>query len=366
VVTGEAHGPELFVASTLVSLGRLPRGERDARLLGADGLELVTYGATLTRWSVPPAPPASFTGLGGVTSAALGPTALLVTHDSSVVALAPEDGRRLVEATWEEVITKQAIVVGRQVRVAIAGRQGGEPIVSVRAYGEPPLEVVELAATRRVTSLSGGRSAHGRTGPGFTVGPGPDEPPVFVSLRQVVDLGVRGDDVAVLYDHPREAVLYDAVAAPREVGRCAVPSASAIAAGVLSPVDPEPTLLAVTPAAIVAYRAGDPEVDSPAECMIVGLYRAPGAELTRAVMTRDGRYVAGGARDGQVHVWQADGARVASVPAHASAVTTLTVSADERLFVSGAWDGRVALHAIDVLSVARDDLVRDIRGAWGR
>jgi len=182
----------------------------------------------------------------------------------------------------------------------------------------------------------------------------------------VIDLGARGDDVAVLYDDPREAVLYDATAAPVEVGRCAVPSATAVAVGVVSPIDPEPVILAVTPAAIVAYRAGDPGVDTDSECTIVGLYGAPRAELARAVATRDGRYVAGGARDGHVHVWQADGTLVASVPAHASAVTTLTVDPDDRWLVSGAWDGRVAFHGIDVLAVPRASLVRDIHAAWIR
>ena len=364
IVTGDGIGPLLMIASTLTPLMHLPRSERSVAFLHAAGLDLVSYGDTLTGWALQNGPPAHFDGLGGVTSASLEAAGLVVTHDAALVVLDPSDGAALAEATWDRAIAKQAVILGRRVLVAIAGRGTGEPLLSERAFGMRALEPEELPRTRRVLPLTGGRLVMGKTGSALTYAPASDAQEVEVVAKLVLDVATRGDVVAVLFDRPREIVLYDMGTAPIVLGHCSAPSATAVAVGLVAPLDPEPTVLAVTPSAILAYRIGD--WLSASECSIVGLYNAPRAVFTRVAMTNDGRYVAGGASDGQVHLWQADGTRIASVPAHVGAVTTLTVDAEQRWFVSGAWDGRVGFHAIDALALGRDTVVDRIHAAWRR
>ena len=216
---------------------------------------------------------------------------------------------------------------------------------------------------RRVAILSGGRKVGSRTGLGLVDWPTATGEWEEVAHALVTELAVRDDVAVALFQEPREAVVYDLHSAPLELGRCPMPSASAVAHAV-GPGDSEIVVLAATPSAIIAYRLGPPDVESAIECPIVGVYSAPGGELTRVTATGDGRYVGGGTRDGTVHVWQADGTLVASVPSHESSVTTLTVDPDDRWFISGAWDGRVSFLALDLLATPRAELVDQIRRGW--
>ncbi len=363
----EGQGPLVLRAATLVPLGRLPRAEGrytqfiEARALtsGPPSFDLVTYSDKLSGWSTHAGAPAQLDGLGGVTW--LTPAdddRLLVSHDSSAALVSTTTGALLGEATWVEVIAKSAVLVGQEIKVALAGRASGEQLDAVVTPGDPALlSFSELPAMRRVGLLSRGRMIGSRTGFGIHYWSDAGEPHV-IGNEYVADLVVRDDFVALLFGSPRRAALWDASADPVELGACPVQSGESIALGPVAPGASTPLTLVVSPSAVTALDT---------ECAVVARYTAAGSELTRATTTYDGRFVAAGTRAGTVHAWRADdGVLVASVPIHGGPVTTLTTDPHDRWFLSGAWDGRVAFLSINVLDQDRATLVSDIRRAWQR
>jgi predicted Ser/Thr protein kinase len=364
VVASEGQGLLVSAFATLAPIARLPRDAREIVALDvARGGTLLTYGDELSRWALAPGPPARFEGLGGITSVVHDGRTLVVTHDNTAVVMDPADGRVAAEVAWDKVVAKQAVLEGETLRVAISGRLGGEPIVS--AETSAGLGHDEVPAMRRVALLSGGRKVGARTGKGLVYWPTPDAEWELIAYARVKELSVRGDVAAVLFDDPEVvAAVYDLGTAPLELARCTMPWASDVAL-TRSLGDSEPLLLAATPSGVIAYRLEPPDL-APSECPMLARYSAPSGELVRVAATRDGRYVGGATREGTVHVWQADGRLVASVPLHESSVTTFSVDPDDRWFISGAWDGRVRFLSTDVLAVTRQSLVEAIHAAWGR
>jgi hypothetical protein len=363
VVASEGQGILVASFSTLAPIARLPRSETelvalDGRLPGGT---LVTLGEGLSHWALTPGPLSRLEVPGGVTSAIHDGKRLVVTYENAAAVIDPGNGQVELEAVWDKVTAKQAVLEDRTLRVGIAGRIGGETMLSA-TRNAPSLTWDEVPAMRRIALLSGGRKVGSRTGKGLVYWPSADTEWEMILREQVIELAVRDDVVVALCQEPRVAIVYDLHTAPLELGRCPLPWASDVAL-MKHPDDSELVVLAATPSAILAYRLGPPEL-SGHECALVGTYRAPRGELARVVVTRDGRYIGGGTRDGTIHVWQADGALVASVPLHESSISTLRVDPDDRWFISGAWDGRVNFLALDVLAASRSSLVDAIRAAW--
>ncbi len=364
-IEGLAGDLALVTLGSFTELSSLPL--KQTRIAGLvqtpSGVGLATAGPTLETWLFSTGFPARFNALGGVTHAHLEGRTLIVTHDRSATVLDLVSGRVEASATWTNVIAKQATLSGRRLSVGLASYPDGDHLTSFRDSSTDGRVLVELPAIRRVASLSRGRMIGGRTGLGLVFWRAGDPEWKQVSERLVTDLATLDDRVAVLFTSPREAVLYEAAGDPMPLAGCAVPGATAIALVRLAPWDEEATLLAVTAVGIRAFRF-DGSADSPVgQCPLLMTFGEERGGFLRAAATADGRFVAGGTRAGMVHVWRADGERVASLSAHTSAVSTLTASGS--ILVSGAWDGRVQLMDLVVLDTDRGRLVEDIRAAWG-
>ena len=82
------------------------------------------------------------------------------------------------------------------------------------------------------------------------------------------------------------------------------------------------------------------------------LFRSEGheAELTRAIFSPDGRYIATASRDGNVLLWRGeDGMRLATFAEHTTGMRCLVFSPDGRTLVSGGFDGIVHIRDISGL-----------------
>lgn len=99
---------------------------------------------------------------------------------------------------------------------------------------------------------------------------------------------------------------------------------------------------------------------------LTGLIELPGVTLTRVALSPDMRWLAAGARDGRVWIWELGTLRLAAeLVAHKERVSALAFSPDSRLLASGGWDGWVRVLGLDVLSTPAAELVQRVESAWG-
>jgi hypothetical protein len=196
-----------------------------------------------------------------------------------------------------------------------------------------------------------------RTGPGASVWT-PDRAERLEFMKdQLTDLAALDTFAVFLTERPVAAGLVDLAADPVELGRCPAPAAIATALAPPSPGSPhEPDALIVTPSLIERVHLSD--------CALVGLYAAPGHELTKAVASHDGRFVFAGTRAGSVLVWRDDGALVGLVDLHRAAVTSLALDPAGTTLYTGAWDGHLSTLDLATFDTRREALVDAIRNAW--
>jgi WD40 repeat protein/serine/threonine protein kinase len=71
--------------------------------------------------------------------------------------------------------------------------------------------------------------------------------------------------------------------------------------------------------------------------------------ITAIAFGRNGRSIITGTRDGRLHIWDAEGARVSVLPSQGAAVTGLDVSPDRETFAAATADGVIRLWSFNML-----------------
>jgi WD40 repeat protein/tRNA A-37 threonylcarbamoyl transferase component Bud32 len=355
----DAGGVLLLDATSLAIFARLPRSSSAwAQFLG-DGT-LVSFGSALSFWHIPTGPVAGFDGLTGVTSLTLTDDRLLVTHGSSVTFLDATSGATLASlmpSNPDGFVAKSAAIRGPDIVVAIASptdlrsATGPSPIDS--PVDSPELRFEAWRGLRRLAPLSDGRLTRATTRNGLHV-EYPDGAWTLLDPWRQIDLAVRGDLLVHLTATPPLLSVWDLSGPPLRLTSCPDDGSSAV--GLVD--DPDgPIVLSAQSRWVVATR----------DCSIIKIFSVP-AEPSRVVglgPTETG-LVAAGTRDGEVLVWDWSGTLRARVLAHLEPVSALTLDPSGRWLASGAWDGRVRLLDLALVTAPRAKLVETLRSAWLR
>ncbi len=131
--------------------------------------------------------------------------------------------------------------------------------------------------------------------------------------------------------------------------------------------DPEVGAAALTPDGqwVVTAMPEEVQLRSAADGSV--RWRQPTSTRLRDVtVSRDGRFVAGGERDGLARIWRAsDGEPVAVLAGHEERVQAVVFSPDGASLATGSWDDSVRLWDLTVLDQSPSELLGTVESAWG-
>jgi len=342
IASPERGPPFILDARGLTLVARLPEGEGEAFHF-ADARTLVTLGDTVSTWRLEPRGVDVVDGLGQVNALASLDRELYIGHGKAV--------RRVDLATGA---TRNSD--GLSVVKGLAPDPHRPRIFVLRAVDRPaanwldpdlaPAGHVAVGPGRRAVAGYGGRVVVAVYGSGIWIVE-PDGANWQLTPESAWDLTAADGVVAVLTHERRRAALY-AVHDGVELLSLEAAGGTAVA------LTPDLVLIAET-GAVFGYARDD--------AALTRVYAAPRAALIE--VQQAGRFVAASARDGEVFIWDDDGALLARAAPSRERIVALHFTPDLASLVTGGWDGRVAVLDLTALTTPRDALAQRLANRWG-
>lgn len=367
-VAGDVGGIFLLDAMTLGRTGSLPAGLGHRARFLAEGA-LVPWGpgargSASVIVSLDGGQPVAFEAFDGVTSLAVSPSSLLVGHMThatwldragrvgpqrasgrgetvKAVALGPEE--QALFATAANYVARWAHPrAGPEALPAASGPRrlvlAGDWLVAVPPRGPPRAALLSHAARPEAWQVVPATDAPGSWW--LDLAPVPDRPVAFALSTRLLH---RFD---LSQGNPRSTVVFEA------------PDASSVAAF----PGGDRVALAIGDRVVLRDLGG---AGSAVELLTAGGARSePEApDLRTVAVDRTGRWVAAGARDGRVYLWDVAAPEPRAIlDAHRERVAALVFGDD--LLWSGGWDGVVRRFALDVLRAERTELGGGAGRGW--
>ena len=365
-ILGDRSGVRIWDLETGDFRGSLPDLDvRSLRFVENGGSDLATLGDELRLWRLT-AGPVSRLGVGdGVTSIAVAPdgVTLAVTRGKGLT-VTTLDGTRLFDGSWHDTVVKGgAFSDDGHSYVATAGQSRRLTRFDTDTWSTFE-EAFEIAfAVREATVLTPPGAARYWVAASHSCGAkaffdGDAEPVDLLAsygCPAVNDLARSSNGrFLVMYD-ANEGALYLLDAHVAQIPRKLAHDRDATN---LYLADDGRTLLAAEMDAITEWDLADAS-------LLTHVFPARATAFLATAMSPDGRFVAGGARDGSTWLWERPTGRLRAVFRDHDQRTSAVTFVSNQLLATGSWDWTVRLRSLSVFDRPAADWTPLVERRWG-
>ncbi len=366
VILGDRSGVRIWDLETGDFRGSLPDIDvRSIRFIENGGSDLATLGDELRVWRLPTGPVSRLGVADGVTSIALSPDqkTLAVTRGKGLTVTTP-DGFRLFDGSWHDTVVKGgAFTDDGSAYVATAGQsrrlarfdtsdwslfdQAFENDFAVReatVVSPPDMPRYWIAASHSCGAkafFEGDANATDLLAPYGC-------PPVNDIARSP-----NGRFLA-MYD-ANEGAIYALDTHVAHVPRKVVHNRDATN---IYLADDGRTLIAAEMDALTEWDLADTSI-------LVRVFPSRGTAFISNSMSPDGRFVAGGARDGSTWLWERSTQRLRAVFRDHDQRTSVVAFLSNEVLATGSWDWTVRLRSLGVLDRPASEWIPLVEKRWG-
>jgi len=365
-ILGDRSGVRIWDLQTGDFRGSLPDiNVRSMRFIENGGSDLATLGDELRLWRLS-AGPVTRLGVGdGVTSIAVAPdgVTLAVTRGKGLT-VTTLDGMRLFDGSWHDTVVKGgAFTDDGYSYVASAGQSGRLTRFDTSSWSTYEQEFEIEFAVREATVMSPPGSARYWVAASHSCG----AEAFFDGDAEPIDLlGLYGcppvNDLArspngrflVTYDGVEGALyLLDAHVAhtPRKLAHNRDATNIYLA-------DDGRTLLAAELDAVTEWDLADASI-------LTRVFPSRGTAFLSTALSPDGRFVAGGGRDGSTWLWERPTGRLRAVFRDHDQRTSAVTFLSNELLATGSWDWTVRLRSLAVFDRPAAQWIALVERRWG-
>ena len=365
-ILGDRSGVQIWDLATGDLRGSLPDiNVRSIRFLENGGSDLATLGDELRVWRLAAGPVSRLAVGDGVTSIAVAPdgVTLAVTRGKGLT-VTTLDGARFFDGGWRDTVVKGgAFTADGLSYVATAGQSRDLTRFDTGTWSTYAQVFKSEFAVREATVMTPPDAARYWVAASHSCG----AMAFFEGDAVPVDLldGYGCPPVNDIARSPngRFLVTYDAVEGAvylldSHIARTPLKIAHNRDAINLYLANDGRTVIAAEMDAITAWDLAD-------ESVLTDIFSAPGTGFIAVAMSPDGRFVAGGARDGSTWLWERPTGRLRAIFRDHDQRTSAIAFVSNTLLATGSWDWTVRLRSLAGIDRTAAEWTALVESRWG-